>query len=164
LAQQSRLFPGIFEGVRPITDAAPKTFVPSPDSNRMGTYEARLPRKRAFLNGVLVRGDGAFTFACTIRDISDGGAKVTLEKRQLLPADLYLIVVKFGVAHRVKVVWADYPARGLQFGTTYLLNATPPKELTFLRQLWLDLYARSGGAPVAEQWDVERIRALCGSV
>lgn len=130
---------------------------------RMGPFESRAPRKRTFMTGLLVHGDGAFTAPCTIRDISEGGAKIILDRRRPLPGDVFLIVVKYGVAHLAKIAWLDFPARGLQFARTYPLSADLPKELKFLRQLWIDLCSRSGGIPVVPQWDAERIKALSGS-
>jgi hypothetical protein len=130
---------------------------------RRGPFESRAPRKRTFMTGLLVHGDGAFTAPCTIRDISEGGAKIILDRRRPLPGDVYLIAVKHGVAHLAKVVWLDFPARGLQFARTYPLGADVPKELTFLRQLWVDLCSRSGSIPVVPQWDAEQIKALSGS-
>jgi hypothetical protein len=115
------------------------------------------------MSGLLVHGDGAFTVACTIRDISEGGAKIMLERRRPLPGDVYLIVVKYGVAHLARVAWLNFPARGLQFAETYPLSADVPKELAFLRQLWLDLCARAGSIPVVPQWNAEQIKALSGS-
>jgi hypothetical protein len=97
-----------------------------------------------------VYGDGVlavsatFTLDCIIRDVSDGGAKVVLAKSQLLPPDLYLVVVKYCVAFRARIVWQKFPARGLRFTQTYPLSAGLPDELKFLRKLWGDLYARCG--------------------
>jgi len=114
------------------------------------TYQPRPLRKRTCLNGKLVFSenvslpDGAFTLDCSVRDISEGGAKVVLARRQLLPPNLYLIVVKYCVAYWAKVVWLKYPARGLKFSKTYPLSAPLPDELKFIRKLWGDLYARPG--------------------
>lgn len=120
--------------------------------------EARPPRKRTCLNGKLVYGDagfmgdsaltptGAFTLDCAIHDISEGGAKIVLSKRQPLPASLYLIVTKYGVVYRANVVWSNFPSRGLQFTETYLFGAVVPEELKFLRRLWIDLCARTGAS------------------
>ncbi|MGD0142643.1 MAG: PilZ domain-containing protein [Rhizomicrobium sp.] len=114
-------------------------------------HEARAPRHRTYLNGKLVYGegifapDGAFSLDCAIRDMSEGGARVTLSKRQPLPSDLFLIVVKYCVAYRAKVVWMEFPARGLKFSTTYPLSADLPDDLKFLRRLWGELYVRLGG-------------------
>jgi len=120
------------------------------NQNQVIGHRPRPPRTRTCLISKLVYSktasppDGAFTLDCTIRNISEGGAKVILAKRQPLPSDLYLIVVKYSVAYWTKVVWLNYPARGLKFSTTYMMNGTLPDNLKFLRALWGDLYARPG--------------------
>jgi len=110
----------------------------------VGAYAARPPRKRTYLSGKLVYGEGAYTLDCTIHDISDGGARVVLSRRQPLPLCLYLIVVKYCIAYECQVVWLNFPARGLKFSKMWLLSDVLPEELRFLRKLWGELYARSG--------------------
>lgn len=117
-----------------------------------GAYEARAPRKRTCLTGKLVYDGGAFTIDCSVRDISEGGAKIVLTRHQPLPADLFLIVVKHGVAYRAKAMWVNFPARGLKFSQVYPLAGTLPAELNFLRQLWLDMSARGGVPPDSDRW------------
>jgi len=113
-------------------------------------YQARAIRKRTCLYGKLVYGngiftpDGALTLDCTVHDISEGGAKVSLTRQLPLPPDLYLIVVKYGLAYHAKIVWLHFPARGLQFLETYELVSALPAELKFLHRLWSDLGSRSG--------------------
>ena len=111
-----------------------------------GVVVTRPPRTRTYLKAKLVHGDGSYTVDCAIHDISDGGAKVILDKRQALPSEVYLIVVKQGMAYKAKVVWQKFPARGLKFSKTYLLNATLPEDVKFLRRLWVDLCERPGTA------------------
>jgi hypothetical protein len=116
--------------------------LPLCDLRRTDAYQPRPLRKRTCLNGKLVYNedvllpDGASTLDCRIHDISDGGAKIILAKRQPLPPDLYLIVTKYCVAHRAKIVWQEFPARGLKFSKTYALSAPLPDNLRFLRELW----------------------------
>jgi PilZ domain len=117
-------------------------------------YESRPTRKRTLLNGKLVYGDGAFTVDCTIRDISEGGAKITLSRHQSLPSDLFLIIVKYGIAYQAKAMWVNFPARGLRFLKEYPLNMPLPDKLKFLRHLWLNLSARLGTAPGEVQWEL----------
>jgi hypothetical protein len=107
-------------------------------------YKCRPPRQRTFLNGKLALRDGAFTFDCTIHDISEGGAKVTMDRHAPLPVDFYLIVVKRCIAYESKVMWTNYPARGLKFVNTYPLSEALPTHLMFLRKLWGGLYMRDG--------------------
>lgn len=110
----------------------------------------RAPRRRTCLSGKLVYGDGifapdgSFTQNCTIRDLSEGGAKITLSQRQYLPQDVYLIVVKHAVAYQAKLVWLNYPSRGLQFTKSYALETALPEDLKFLHRLWAELGTRSG--------------------
>jgi hypothetical protein len=51
-----------------------------------------------------VYGNGAFTLDRLVRDISEGGAKVVLDRHQALPSDLFLIVVKYCVAYSAKAM------------------------------------------------------------
>jgi hypothetical protein len=109
-----------------------------------GAYPARPRRHRTCLNGKLVYGDGAYTLDCAVRDLSEGGAKVVIPKRQAVPLDLFLIVVRYCIAHECRVVWLNFPARGLKFTHSYELSKDLPPELKFLRRLWGNMYAQVG--------------------
>jgi hypothetical protein len=128
-----------------------------------GAYDARPLRKRTCLAGKLVYGSSASTLDCVIRDVSEKGAKIVLYKRQPLPLDIYLIVVKYGVAYRAKVMWLNFPTRGLEFSETHPLNSTLSWKLNYLRQVWFDLCARSGEYPIVDQWNAGQLMALCDS-
>ena len=99
---------------------------------------------RTCLTGKLVHGEGAFSIDCTVRNISEGGAKVTLNQNQSLPLNVFLVVVKYCTAYQSEIVWANYPARGLKFLARYKLDKPVPKKLRYLRRLWLELHPRSG--------------------
>lgn len=120
------------------------------DDFEQKVYQARPARRRTLLNGKLVYGngiftpDGALTLDCTIYDISEGGAKVSLTRQLPLPPDLYLIIVKYGLACHARIVWLKFPSRGLQFLQSYELVSVLPAELKFLHRLWSDLGSRSG--------------------
>ncbi len=129
------------------------------------SFHIRRPRKSTFLTGKLVYGDapsaraGAFTLDCAIRDISEGGARITLSSLQPLPVDLFLIVIKHGIAHQARIAWQKFPARGLKFVTPYFLGGAIPSDLSFLRRLWAELVARDGGDPSART-----LRRLAGDL
>jgi hypothetical protein len=112
---------------------------------------ARAPRRRTCLIGKLVYGDGSviadnfFTLDCSVNNLSESGAKVTLTQHRPLPTSLYLIIVKYCVAHRADLAWMKYPSRGLKFRETYPLSAPLPRDVKFLHNLWADLYARNSG-------------------
>jgi hypothetical protein len=119
-------------------------------ADQAGAPQARPARQRTCLNGKLAYGDGIFapdgalSLDCAIRDLSEGGARIVLAKRQPIPVNLYLIVVKFAVAYHASVVWLNYPARGLKFSEKYDLTAPLPVELRFLHRLWAELGTRNG--------------------
>jgi hypothetical protein len=130
----------------------------------VATFRIRPPRKPTFLAGKLVYGDGlaapdgAFTLDCAIRDISEGGAKISLSRQQSLPPELYLIVIKYGIGYRAQITWQKYPARGLKFLTPYYLSGALPAEVGFLRRLWIELAARDGGETL-ENMHLRRLAA-----
>jgi PilZ domain len=146
----------------PSMDSTPAP--PGPANRRPASaYLPRAPRKRTCLSGKLVYSGGSYSLDCAVRDLSEGGAKITLEKRQALPLDLHLIVVKYCVAYQARVVWMNFPARGLQFSRTFRLSTTLPSELKHLQQLWVDVCARSGQHAAIAQWAAEQAAALSGS-
>ena len=102
------------------------------------THQARAPRRRTYLNGKLVYGedwDRESTLDCTVRDLSEGGARVSIAECRPVPFDVYLIIVKYCIAHRARIVWTEFPARGLQFSRTFSVRAPLPGELGFLCRL-----------------------------
>jgi hypothetical protein len=48
-------------------------------------------RKRVLLTGIIAYGEGAHSFHCTIRTLSETGARLAVTGSMLLPADFYLI-------------------------------------------------------------------------
>jgi len=126
--------------------------------DQIGVFAERPPRTRTCLKGKLVYRDGlqapgdTLSLDCTIRDISDGGAKIALTTQQSLPIDLYLIVIKQSIAYHARIAWRIFPMRGLQFLKTYPLQGELRNELTFLRRLWGDLYPRSGILDASGMW------------
>ena len=64
------------------------------------------PRRRVLLGGSVVFGQGAQSLVCTIRDLSDDGARVRLKGLTALPAQVFLIEMRRGLAFEAKVAWA----------------------------------------------------------
>ena len=113
-------------------------------------YGPRPTRRRTCLGGKLLFGDGAFaekdsfTFDCIVHDISEGGAKIILARNRPLPPDVFLIVKRRCIAYQAKIVWLNWPARGLKFLAAYPLDTVLPAELKFLQRAWVGLAPRSG--------------------
>jgi hypothetical protein len=98
--------------------------------------QARDPRQRVLLGGKIVYGEeGAYTVDCAIKDMSAGGARVAVGKRDSLPAQVYLIDIRAGAAYEAEVVWRRSPQFGLRFVKRHDLTEMP-RELRYLARLW----------------------------
>lgn len=111
---------------------------PPPDDN---TNRRGAQRQRALLGGKLVFGNGAYTPNCTIREISQTGARIKMPIADVHANDVYLIDIKKGVAYEAHVMWRTKSECGLRFGAHYDLN-DPPRELAYLRRIWIECGTR----------------------
>lgn len=96
-----------------------------------------IARHRVLMGGKVAWMDNFLSGDCTIRDLSDVGARVELAT-EVLPRDPVLIVVRSGLAHEARTVWARGRVAGLEFVRTYDLDAAIPDRLARLRRLWID--------------------------
>jgi hypothetical protein len=105
----------------------------SPDSDRRGCR-----RNRVFLGGKIAYGKLSSTTDCTIRDLSDRGARVSLPEGRLIPDDVYLVNMKSGIAYEAKVAWRRAPAAGRKFLQSCGLRDASSPQMKTLRHLWMD--------------------------
>ena len=94
-------------------------------------------RKRVLLTGIVAYANGAHSFHCTIRNLSETGARLAVGNNAQFPSDFFLINIRDRVAYEAKLVWN----RGNEIGVTFkkalpLAGITDP-ALAFLKQLWL---------------------------
>jgi hypothetical protein len=99
------------------------------------------PRQRVLLSGKIAYGSG-FSVDCSIRDISRGGACVSLPKNQGAPQELNLVVIRDGVVHKARTAWTRLPMIGLAFEETHDFAQPTPAHLKPLRALWTELAGR----------------------
>jgi hypothetical protein len=97
--------------------------------------ERRSPRRRTLLAGKVVFGEGR-TVNCTIRNISETGAKITLARGECIPSNVFLIDRKTATAYEAKVRWIKAPDFGLEFVNAYNLEPQLPAELRYLLGIW----------------------------
>jgi len=86
--------------------------------------------------------DGAQVFDCSIRDLSEGGARVTVPATQPLPSHVYLINLRDGLAYESVVVWKRGSEAGLSFLKTHQVGELGGTELAYLKRLWVERAAR----------------------
>jgi hypothetical protein len=107
------------------------------------TPERRSARRgRVLLGGKLIYGNG-LSADCTIRDLTESGAKVMLAGQDLLPKDCHLIVLRDGMAHRAHASWTRHPYVGLTFEASQSLEDDVPAAFRPLRSLWAALSPRT---------------------
>ena len=100
------------------------------------------PRRRALLSGMLVFQDGARTISCSIRDLSEVGAKVELSGLEWLPRSVRLIEMSGGIARDCRVAWVRGRQLGLEFLATHDLQGADAPALQAMRRLWTESRAR----------------------
>lgn len=101
------------------------------------------PRSRALLSGKLVFDNANQSIDCTIRDLTQRGAKVKISTVTPLPSHLYLIDIKRGLAFESEVIWSRPPELGLKFLKSHNLQEDLNSPLLKgMRRIWVELAAR----------------------
>ncbi len=100
------------------------------------------PRKRVLLTGIVAYGEGAFSFDCTIRNLSESGARITVGAIMQLPVNFYLINVRDRVAYDARAAWNKGGEVGVIFERALPLSEITDPKLAFLNRLWMAKAAR----------------------
>jgi hypothetical protein len=87
------------------------------------------------LAGKVVFSDGK-VLDCTIRNISETGAKITLARGECVPTRVILIDRRTATAYDARVRWIKAPDFGLAFVNEYSLEPKLPAELRYLLRIW----------------------------
>lgn len=107
-----------------------------------GSEKRKTARRRTILAGKIVHGNGAFSTSCTIRDMTETGARVKIPSLHInLPNAVFLIDIRQGAAYESDVAWSRPPELGLHFTARHDMNALPA-ELSYLRRIWVDASIR----------------------
>jgi hypothetical protein len=72
-------------------------------------------RLRTLLEGRVMLGSRVSPVECTVRDISETGARITFGKPVPLPPEFELQVPKRKISRQVRVVWSNEKSHGLMF-------------------------------------------------
>jgi len=109
--------------------------------------QRKTPRKRTLLGGKVIYGDGQQVRDCTIRDISETGARIAIAKGEVIPTRVFLIDRRTPIAYEATVSWIKVPDFGLTFVKTHSLKGEVPPELDYLKSVWSRLCVPLGGTP-----------------
>ena len=75
----------------------------------------KVPRRRVLKEGMIVYADGLRVFDCTIRDISENGARLLIANTVGLPDKFQLFEKSSGLLYPTTIVWRQANAIGVQF-------------------------------------------------
>jgi hypothetical protein len=101
------------------------------------------PRRRVLLGATLVFGPDMLTVRCSVRDLSQVGAKIQVPDALALPSTVWLVNHTIPAAHECKIVWRRGNLIGLQFIRHLGLDPLKDERLKPLRRIWLENAPRS---------------------
>lgn len=108
-----------------------------PDAKSGGQERRPAPRRRVLLGGVVVYGNGAYSCECSLRNLSDSGARIAITQEVPLPSRFYLINIRDGLAYDAHVVRRLVGELGVKFDSTIKLSGPIDPSLHYLKRLWL---------------------------
>jgi hypothetical protein len=122
------------EPERPVawTNPAEPAAAPQLENHRLAR------RSRVLMDGKIAYAQGARSIDCTIRDLSETGARVRLAGPEPMPESVVLIQMRSGIAYEATVVWARDKDLGLTFIAAHHLDDACPPAMAPLRRLWLE--------------------------
>lgn len=72
-------------------------------------------RARSFLRGEIIHSNGNSRTDCTIRDLSDGGARIEAPPSVTVPEFFELIIPQRNMRQRARIVWRHSAELGISF-------------------------------------------------
>lgn len=96
------------------------TLVVNTDGDAGSQREPREHRKRVLKGGSILQGISRSEIACTLRNQTEGGAELCVDREVQVPDEFLLYVPADGVGYRCKVRWRDTAKgrAGVQFEGT----------------------------------------------
>ncbi|MDP3746407.1 MAG: PilZ domain-containing protein [Phenylobacterium sp.] len=115
---------------------------PPPPAQAIDAERREELRRRVFLTGILIHGPAKLTVDCTIRDLTDSGARVRLGAPDDLSQPLMLLICRSGDAFAGEIAWRRGDEIGLSFSRQCDLNAPLTGRAKTGRRLWIERSAR----------------------
>jgi hypothetical protein len=97
-------------------------------------------RLRVLMEGKVFWEEGQRT-GCSVHDLSEAGARISLPAHAHLPTEFHLMAPKTASGHAAALVWRAGSAAGVAFSASYELDEAWPLELE-VRQDWAERQRR----------------------
>lgn len=95
-------------------------------------------RKRVLFRGCVVYSCGSHYFNCSIKDISDAGARIGIPEDQLCPDRVHLINISQQIAYEGAVIWRKRREIAIRFERSFPVSEPPSTSLAYLRKIWAE--------------------------
>ena len=93
-------------------------------------------RRRVLFSGALCSLDGTGCYDCTIRDMTDVGARVVVPNSPCLDAKVFLLHVRDGIAYEALVVSKVRNSVSLKLASAMPLANNDDPKMRWLKELW----------------------------
>lgn len=93
------------------------------------------PRKRVLYGGRVSYFEGQKHFDCSIRDLSESGARISLKPGMPIPSSVYLIDTRNRMVHEANVVWNSGREAGLKFIKSFPVATINDPLLNYLKRM-----------------------------
>jgi hypothetical protein len=81
---------------------------------------------------------------CTIRDLSETGARIHVPAAIGLPDEVALLVLREGMVRLSRRVWSRAPFFGLEFLDAEAVNTTEKSQYAPLKRVWQEWVSKQG--------------------
>jgi hypothetical protein len=119
-----------------------QAFVPAPTP--ISVERRAAPRQRVLLTGVLSDSRREASQTCSVRNVSETGARIQLPGSDLPMSWGSLIVVRDACVYAIEPVWVSGDQAGVKLVSTRSFNGPSTQDMERLRDLWLEKLPRSG--------------------
>jgi hypothetical protein len=133
---------GILRGTL-IAKAPMPTVQRKPENPTAGPDLRLTARRRALLGGMIVARDGTSSSNCTIRELSEGGARIEVPRATNVPSKVYLLTSRQASAQEAQIVWRNATQAGLKLGAVHELSPKMNSDMRHLWRLYLELRPRA---------------------
>ena len=128
--------------------------VAPPNASSHDADKRKSARKRSFLRGKIAYDNGAHSFDCTIRDLSNTGARIDLPAGQIVPKHFVLIDMRNANAYDGELKWRTGSQIGVSFFGAFALDGAVSPENLYLKHLWAGSFRGIDADPAS--WRSER--------
>ena len=99
----------------------------------------RAARTRTLVGGRIVFHDGAYSYNCVVRDLSESGARVEIPAARLIPRRFYFLTSRQEVAYDAELVWRTQKMAGVKFRQCIDLSTCADRKLGYLKRIAAEL-------------------------